>query len=456
MTRRTLTLGKQTKAAPAEAAASLSRLALKPDSLSFSLIGAAQATSAVLEGIALPQALAKVFASADCSPAQRGAIQDIAYRTMRQLGRCEALIRLMADKPVEPPMLHALLCCALTLVIEPDDADNPYPPFTVVDQAVNAAAADPAIARAKGLVNALLRRFLRERAALLQQVMQDPVARWNMPQWWIDACRQAYPTRWEEILEAGNRQPPLTLRVNQRHGTVADYLERLRALGIDAKAAGPTGVQLDKPVPVAQIPGFADGLVSVQDSAAQLAAGLLDLQPGMRVLDACAAPGGKTCHLLEQADVNVLALDVDAQRLERIGENLRRLHLHATTLQGDASRRDWWNGQPFDCVLADLPCTASGILRRHPDIRWLRRPGDSAQLATLSRRILDNLWMMTKPDGKLLLVTCSIWPDESEMQAAAFARRNNAKRLPAPGQLLPGAQASPDHDGLFYALFQKI
>jgi 16S rRNA (cytosine967-C5)-methyltransferase len=175
----------------------------------------------------------------------------------------------------------------------------------------------------------------------------------------------------------------------------------------------------------------------------------------MRVLDACAAPGGKTGHILETADVDLLALDADPRRLPRIEENLQRLRLEATLKTGDASGTDWWNGKPFDRILADVPCTASGIVRRHPDIRWLRRKGDALRLATLSQRILDNLWQMLQPDGKLLFVTCSLWPQESEMQAAAFATRNRAKRLPAPGQLLPTAGAQQDHDGLFYALFQK-
>jgi 16S rRNA (cytosine967-C5)-methyltransferase len=175
----------------------------------------------------------------------------------------------------------------------------------------------------------------------------------------------------------------------------------------------------------------------------------------MRVLEACAAPGGKTGHLLECADIELLALDSDSKRLPRITENLQRLHLHARLEAGDAAKRDWWDGRPYDRILADVPCTASGILRRHPDIRWLRRKADIAQLTAISRQILDNLWQMLRPGGKMLFVTCSVWPQESEAQAAAFALRNQALRLPAPGQLLPKADATDDHDGLFYALFQK-
>ena len=426
---------------------------LKTDSLAFSLLGAAQAVALVRNGSALPQALSQVFARMEAPPQARGAMQDIAYRTMRQLGRAEALIAALAQKAPAPALLHGLLCSALALVLDP--ATAPYDGFTVVDQAVTAAASHPDIAHAKNMVNAVLRRFLRERDVLLQQVMKNPVAALNYPAWWIDTAKAAYPRDWQAILRAGNSAPPLTLRVNRRKTTVADYLRTLADNAMVASQIGPDAVRLAQPVPVHQIPCFDQGLVSVQDAAAQLAAPLLDVQHGMRVLDACAAPGGKTGHLLECADVNVLALDNDAKRLTRIEENLQRLQLGAMLKVGDASRSDWWDGKFFDRILADVPCTASGIVRRHPDIRWLRRKGDAAQLTTLSAQILDNLWKMLRPDGKLLFVTCSLWPQESEAQAAAFAVRNQARRLPAPGQLLPTVSEQHDHDGLFYALFQK-
>jgi 16S rRNA (cytosine967-C5)-methyltransferase len=308
---------------------------------------------------------------------------------------------------------------------------------------------------AKGMVNAVLRRFLRERDVLLQQAQKRPPARWNYQEWWIDAMRSAYPAQWEDILRAGNTLPPLTLRINQRKTSLAAYQELLASHSMPSTVLGPVALRLARPVPVNQIPGFAEGLASVQDAAAQLAAPLLDVRNGMRVLDACAAPGGKTGHLLECADLDLLALDADRARLVRIEDNLRRLQLRATVRQGDAASDTWWNGEPFDRILADVPCTASGIVRRHPDIRWLRRKSDAARLADTSARILDNLWRMLKPGGKLLFVTCSVWPQESERQAAAFALRHAALRLPAPGQLLPHAQAQEDHDGLFYALFQK-
>jgi 16S rRNA (cytosine967-C5)-methyltransferase len=374
---------------------------------------------------------------------------------MRQLGRSDALLALMTSKAPEPPMLASLLCCALSLIDTPDGAAPPYEAFTVVDQAVTVATSHPDMAHAKGMVNAVLRRFLREKAELVKQVLTQPVAQFNYPQWWIDAAKAAYPGTWQSILAAGNAQPPLTLRVNLRKTTVPAYLQLLADAGIGATQIGASAVRLDKAIGVAAIPGFEQGLSSVQDAAAQLAAPLLDLQKGMRVLDACAAPGGKTCHILESAEVEVTAIDSDPKRLVRVEENLERLGLTATLKAFEAQTRVWWDGQQYDRILADVPCTASGIVRRHPDIRWLRRKGDALQLATLSAKILDNLWQMLRPNGKLLFVTCSIWPQESEAQAAAFAVRHNAIRLDAPGQLLPESSASADHDGLFYALFQK-
>jgi 16S rRNA (cytosine967-C5)-methyltransferase len=426
---------------------------LKPDSLAFSLIGAAHAVAQVRTGTNLPQALAQVWSKQETSPQARGAMQDIAYRAMRQLGQSEALVALMAPKAPEP-LVSALLSCAMALMTAPDETP-PYEEFTIVDQTVTAADAHPDTARAKGMVNAVLRRFLRERKALLDAALLQPVAKWNYPQWWIDAVKTAWPKDWQGVLATGNTAPPLTLRVNARQTTVEQYLATLDAAGMAATQIGPYAVRLVKPVGVALIPGFADGLVSVQDAGAQLAAPLLDVQPGMRVLDACAAPGGKTCHILELAEADVTALDADPKRLARVAENLERLRLTAALQPAEAQTSGWWDGKPFERILADVPCTASGIVRRHPDIRWLRRKGDTLQLATLSAKILDNLWQMLAPGGKLLFVTCSLWPQESEAQAAAFAVRNQAVRLDAPGQLLPAGGSGQDHDGLFYALFQK-
>jgi 16S rRNA (cytosine967-C5)-methyltransferase len=403
-------------------------------------------------GQALPAALADLFDRHTLSPASRGAIQDITYRSMRRWGCAHALMAVLASKPPSPARLSALVGCALALL---SDDTPPYAEHTLVDQAVEACAQDPELSRAKGMVNAVLRRFLRERDQLMQSVLRDDDARLNYPRWWIDEMRRAWPQQAEAILMAGNREPPLTLRVNRRKIEVEAYLDQLAGEGIAATRIGDYAVKLKRAVPVAQIPGFADGVVSVQDAAAQLAAPLLQVQHGMRVLDACAAPGGKTGHLLELANCDVLALDHDVQRLNRVSDNLKRLSLHAMLQVGDARLSDWWDGQPYDRILADLPCTASGIVRRHPDIRWLRRPVDSRQLAERSAEILDNLWGMLRPGGLLLIVTCSLWPEESELQAQTFVQRQHAVRLVAPGQLLPRADEASDHDGLFYALLRK-
>jgi 16S rRNA (cytosine967-C5)-methyltransferase len=465
----------------------LSTLHLAPDSLAFALDSAAQVLGAVRAGSALPAALQTVIAAANAA-ASRGATQDIAYRTLRRLGVAEALLGKLVKK-LPPPHVANVLTCAFALLVD-DEADAAYTPFTVVDQAVGAIAAHREYGFAKGLVNAVLRSFLREREALLADVRQDPVARWNYPAWWIDAVKRSHPDAWESILEGGNRQGPLTLRVNARRASVGEYLATLAAEHIEAEAVGLQAVRLKTPMAVDKIPGFADGVVSVQDAGAQLAAQLLGATDGMRVLDACAAPGGKTGHVLELAKVELIALESDAARARRIGENLQRLNLTAEIRVGDAGDpAAWSDGDPFDRILADVPCSASGIVRRHPDIRWLRRPSDIPALVDEQRRILSALWPLVANGGELLYVTCSIFPEEGELQAQWFgAAHEDAVRLDAPGQLMPTAyrastgaphdspdestgtsgetqrtrslanqDAEPfaDHDGFFYARFQK-
>jgi 16S rRNA (cytosine967-C5)-methyltransferase len=456
----------------------LPALPLVPDSLGFALDAAAQAVAAVRAGRALPAALAAVRASSPPAAAElsRQAVQDIAYRTLRRLGTADWIVaRLVRKAP--PPHVGNLLVCALALLID-DAANAAYAGHTVVDQAVHAVGARRDLAFAKALVNAVLRTFLRERETLIESAQADPVARWNYPGWWIDAVRHAWPAQWEAILASGNAPGPLTLRVNARRTTVDDYLQTLREAGIEGGAIGQYAVRLASPMPVERIPGFAHGVVSVQDAGAQLAAEWLGVRDGMRVLDACAAPGGKTGHLLELADVTLVALESDAARAGRIVENLDRLRLSAEVRIGDAGAPDaWHDGRPFDRILADVPCSASGIVRRHPDIRWLRRPGDIAALAAEQARIADALWPLVAPGGELLYVTCSIFPEEGEAQAARFERvHQDAVRLDAPGQLAPvsagaalpsGALVSAgmraagrtgsdiDHDGFFYARFQK-
>ncbi|SAK40434.1 16S rRNA methyltransferase [Caballeronia catudaia] len=463
---------------PAAAHSRLSALHLAPDSLAFALDCAAQAVGAVRAGSALPAALQTVVGSGKHATA-RGAVQDIAYRAMRRLALADALMHKLVKK-APPPHVGNVLVCAFTLLTD-DEAHAAYAPFTVVDQAVTAIAARRDFAFAKGLVNAVLRGFLRERATLMDDARKNEVVRWNYPQWWIDSVRRGQPGAWERILEAGNVQGPLTLRVNARHAKVDDYLARLRDAHIEAEVVGLHAVRLKTPMPVDRIPGFDEGVVSVQDAGAQLAAQLLDAKDGMRVLDACAAPGGKTGHVLELANVDLIALESDAERSGRIAQNLTRLKLDARIEVGDAGDpAQWFDGVPFDRILADVPCSASGIVRRHPDIRWLRRASDIAALVAEQRRILNALWPLVAKGGELLYVTCSIFPEEGEEQARWFGTAHeDAVRLDAPGQLLPtaarasadavrgspdgtnfaspsrGAETFADHDGFFYARFQK-
>jgi 16S rRNA (cytosine967-C5)-methyltransferase len=462
--------------APRARESRLSALHLAPESLGFALDCAAQAVGAVRLGSALPAALSWVFVSAPegSAAAARGAVQDISYRTMRRLAIADWLIAKLVRK-APPPHVGNLLACALALLAD-DEKVAAYAPFTVVDQAVNAISARREFNFAKGLVNAVLRNFLREREQLLNESQADEVARWNYPAWWIDAVRRAWPDKWQAVLAAGNVQGPLTLRVNARRSTVDAYLQVLHNHHIEATRAGEDGVRLLTPMPVDRIPGFNDGVVSVQDAGAQLAGQLLGVRDGMRVLDACAAPGGKTGHLLELANLELVALESDATRARRIGENLQRLGLTAEVRIGDAGAPAKWHDavdQPFDRILADVPCSASGIVRRHPDIRWLRRATDIPTLVAEQQRILAALWPLVKPGGELLYVTCSIFPEEGELQAQWFENNYpDAVRLDAPGQLLPtaarapdgatdgshaGAEtgSNPDHDGFFYARFQK-
>ncbi|AZY47899.1 16S rRNA (cytosine(967)-C(5))-methyltransferase RsmB [Bordetella avium] len=427
--------------------------------LSAVLLSAAAAVQAVDEGRSLTEALAESEAGL------RPATQAVSFHAMRYMGWADTIAnRLVPREPA--PLAGALLRVALSLLKEAPGADPlpgmpVYAPHTVVDQAVTAAAEHRRLAGFKGLINGSLRRFLREREQFEAQLANDPVVRWNHPQWWIKTLRQAYPQQWQSLLAAANVPAPLTLRVNRRRASREQVLDAFSHAGLPAREAGEWGVVVLEPRPVAQLPGFAEGWWSVQDAGAQLAAPLLPLADGMRVLDACAAPGGKTAHMLEIANLDLVALDSDASRLERVGQNLARLGLSGASLvAADAAKLDsWWDGKPFDAVLADVPCTASGIVRRHPDIRWLRRAPDVARTAALQARIADALWRVVAPGGHLLYVTCSIFPAEGQAQAQAFAARHaDAIVLPAPGQLLPVAlDATPErqHDGFFYALFAK-
>ncbi|MCL2309009.1 MAG: 16S rRNA (cytosine(967)-C(5))-methyltransferase RsmB [Proteobacteria bacterium] len=431
-----------------------------------SQILAARAVQRVLRGTALPVALPAVLDESGeaLTSAVQGFVHELAYGTLRHWGTLHALFQSLSTRPAGDPLLPPLVAVALYQLLH-----TRQPPFAVVDQAVQAAAVavHPAV---KGFVNALLRRFLREKDALLAKVGSDPVARYSYPEWWIARLRADYPEIWQTLLEAGNARPPLTLRVNRRQTTRDAFLDVLRAAGIDAIVVGDDGVIVETPQPVSALPGFDDGWFSVQDVSAQRAALLLDAHDGMRVLDACAAPGGKTTHILERAVVSLLALDNDVTRLARVEENLKRLRLEGTQVvcrQADAAQPNtWWDGQPFDRILADVPCSATGVVRRHPDVKWLRRRSDIAAFARTQAAILDALWPLLAPGGKLLYATCSLFRAENEGTITAFCIRHPEALHEVPtlasdiphcgGQLLPSdAMAGHNQDGLYYAILHK-
>lgn len=419
---------------------------------------AAIAVSDVLSGrnltLALPDALSSYPAA---TQQQRGAAADLSYGTLRFYGEVNAYLEKLLEKPLSNAHITALLLVAIYQLLH-DKADD----FTVVNQAVKAAG-DAKPRWAKGLVNGVLRNFLRQKEALAEKLKTDEVAHFSYPQWWINKLKSQYPNAWQAILNTGNQHPPMTLRVNIKKSSAQEYCQLLARQDIEATQLGGQAVMLTKPIPVEQIAGFADGVVSVQDYGAQLAVHWLDLKKGLRVLDACCAPGGKTGHILELANVPLTALDNDASRLNRVASNLARLQLVADLKVGDAAT--YQDERRFDRILADVPCTASGIVRRHVDIKWLRREADIASFTRQQAVILANLWQLLAKGGKLLYVTCSIFNEENQQQIDLFLQKNtDATQLPllltenidkniqiAHGQLIPTYQ----HDGLFYALLQK-
>lgn len=402
----------------------------------------------------------------------RPAAQAIAMHALRRLAAARwARQRLAARAP--PPDVDALLLVALALLwpLREGETGEVYAPHTVVDQVVEAArAVAPASA---GFVNAVLRRFVRERDALVNEANQDPQVRMGHPRWWIDRVARDWPAQSEELLRQSRLAPPMTLRVNALQIAVDVYLARLADAGLAAHrlparvAGADAALMLERPCPVSALPGFAQGYVSVQDAAAQLAAPLLlhglPRGAGVRVLDACAAPGGKTAHLLEiDPSLELTALDNDAARLARVHDNLERLGLASPKVKvvhGDmASPAAWWDGKPFDAILLDAPCSASGIVRRHPDIPWLRRPDDVAALAKTQARLIDASLSLLAPGGCMVYASCSIFRAEGQAQIDALMQRHASRGLEldpaAPGHLLPLPENEADaaaHDGFFYA-----
>ena len=416
--------------------------------------------------LALPAALS-LFPNA--TPQQKGAAADLSYGTLRFYGEIDAYLTQLMEKPLSDERIHALLLVTTYQLLH-DKADS----FTIVNQAVHAVSQlkrPSPKSWAKGLVNGILRNLLRQKDQLVKRISVSEVATYSYPQWWINKLKIQYPERWQSILQVGNQHPPMSLRVNTQKISMQDYLQLLTRRDIEATQIGAQAVILAKPQAVEKIPGFTDGIVSIQDYGAQLTASLLDLQPGIRVLDACCAPGGKTGHILETMVVQLTALDSDESRLVRVQSNLSRLNLQANLVVGDASSQSWWDGVPFDRILADVPCTASGIVRRHVDIKWLRRDADVASFTAQQAKILPSLWQMLAKGGKLLYVTCSVFNEENQGQVDQFLHNHpDATQLSLElyklgtsascaknnishqnGQLIP----SDAHDGFFYALLQK-
>ena len=392
----------------------------------------------------------------------RGFLRDLTLGSCRHFQRLNALVKILLKNPFgeEDQDLHALMIIGLYQLAIQNKA-----PHAAVHATVDVCE-ELGKGYAKPVINACLRRYGREYEALLPPLDESPVTATSNPKWLVKMLSKAWPDDWQDIFVQNNERPPLCLRVNLKHSSRDDYLQRLADAGIEASAApySDVGIYLAQSCDVTQLPGFSDGDVSVQDEAAQLAAQLLAPKDGDRILDACAAPGGKTCALLERADARVVALDIEESRLGRVHENLERLQLQADVVCADMADTDaWWDGELFDAILLDAPCSATGVIRRHPDIKMLRRRGDIEQLSSLQASLLQTAWAMLKPGGRLLYATCSVLPQENSDQIAAFADATQDLVLTAldfswGSACNAGRQLFPQqngHDGFYYALMTK-
>ncbi|WP_414159183.1 16S rRNA (cytosine(967)-C(5))-methyltransferase RsmB [Pseudomonas sp. BNK-45] len=432
-------------------------------------LAAAKALTAVLNGKAslnssLPIQLDKVEAR------DRGFTQDLAFGTARWQPRLSALAAKLLQKPFKAADadVEALLLVGLYQLLY-----TRVPAHAAIGETVGCA---DKLKKpwAKAMLNAVLRRAQRESEALLAELEHDPVVRTAHPRWLQKSLKAFWPEHWEAICAANNAHPPMILRVNRRHHSRDAYLQLLSEAGVAARACvySQDGIVLDEAGDVRGLPGFAEGWISVQDEAAQLAADLLELAPGQRVLDACCAPGGKTCHILEVQPqlAGVVAVDLEAKRLVRVRENLDRLKLDAQLIAADGrDTQAWWDGQPFQRILLDAPCSATGVIRRHPDIKLTRQPEDIAALAQLQGELLDALWQTLEVGGILLYATCSTLPTENtEVIEAFLGRTPGARELDIGGQLgQPAAGLKQPHgrqllaqegghDGFYYAKLIKI
>jgi len=411
---------------------------------------AAQRVAAVLAGHSLAQRRSEddLLAQTD-----RAAALDLTQGTLRHLGLLRGVVAQMAPRAITDGRVEALLLVALYQLWRTRHA-----PHAIVDHAVRTVRSLGADA-ATGFVNALLRRFLRERELLLQRAAAAPEGRWSCPKWWIEKLERQLGAHAEAVLAAGLEHPPMSIRVNRRRISLDDYRARLEHAGIGVRRLENDALLLERPVSSTRLPGFDEGLVSIQDAGAQWAAPLLEARDGARVLDACAAPGGKAAHILELAAVDLLAIDVDGRRLDDVERLLARLGLSAQLRVADAAAVEtWWDGRAFDRILLDAPCSASGIVRRHPDAKWLRRPGDLETFARQQACLLDALWQVLAPGGTLLYATCSVFAEENRDTVQAFlerhpdARHSELARFPGSGgQLFP----DQEHDGFYYAPLRK-
>ncbi|QDC78424.1 16S rRNA (cytosine(967)-C(5))-methyltransferase RsmB [Candidatus Methylopumilus universalis] len=418
---------------------------------------AADCVSEVIKGHNLNQVFERRFEHhQNITPQQKSVAIFLAYGAIRYLGENQFFIQQLIDKKITNKKIEALLCVALFQLNHDQSTD-----FTVVNEAVEAAKLINK-SWAGSFVNGVLRNFIRQKEKLQTELKNDEEAFYSYPLWWINLIKQNYPKDWESILLNGNKHPPLTLRINERQTNLKQYEEKLKSEAISYRVLGNIALELTQPTPVEKIPGFMDGEVSIQDFGAQLAVKLLDLQDGQFCLDACSAPGGKTGHMLEIADIELVSIDQQKDRLYKVKENLERLHLHAYLKCADlAAVNTWWNEKLFDRILLDAPCSASGVVRRHVDIKWLRRPRDIEMFAKQQEAMLEAMWQLLKKGGKLLYATCSIFYDENQKVINHFIKEHtDAKEVEwsvdseyskYENQLIP----SENHDGFFYALLEK-
>ena len=433
------------------------------------MVGVQRASAAVIGEVLSGKNLDRVLESVlvgqrDLNGNERSAVHSISFDVLRHYGLLSAQLDTLLTQPMNDIAVRHLLLVALAQLQFSKAAAH-----AIVDHAVNTCEA-MGFARAKALVNAVLRNFLRAPEKFKRERFKADIARYDFPRWWIDRVTGEHPAGWEGALLAAREHPPMWLRVNARRSNVENYLKRLAEKGMSAQHAGGAAILLEKPVPVYELPGFTEGLVSIQDLGAQLAAVLLAPAAGMRVLDACAAPGGKTSHLLELADIDLTAVDSDKRRLKRVSENLSRLGHAAKLVLADAGDESWREG-PFDRILLDVPCSGAGVVRRHPDIKWIRRETDLASFARQQTRLLAALWQQLGNGGRLLYATCSIFHAENGEIIEQFNRKTqNVRQIPIPEALamlatpsgvlaseFTGGQLLPDHahDGFFYALLEK-